>query len=61
MIVTSPAAVSFTVPVMSESTIGEFFGMSGFWRGPVIATVPVCAPPTETWPVGCTVLGCRST
>ncbi|WP_160311669.1 hypothetical protein [Streptacidiphilus melanogenes] len=46
---------------MSESTIGEFFGMSGFWRGPVIATVPVCAPPTETWPVGCTVLGCRST
>ena len=58
--VTSPAVVSFSLPVMSDSTMSLFLGIAGFWRGPSIAMSAVCAPPAFSVPVGITVSFSRS-
>ncbi|QES36011.1 hypothetical protein DEJ48_23680 [Streptomyces venezuelae] len=39
--VTSPAAVSFSLPFMSERIMGLFFLMGGFLRSPCIFRSPV--------------------
>ena len=58
--VTSPGAVSFSVPFMSDSTMAPPLGMAGFSRGPVIAMSAVCAPAAFKVPVGWTESAGRS-
>lgn len=58
--VSSPAAVSFSVPFMSDSTMSPPLGIAGFSRGPVIAMSAVCAPAAFSVPVGWTELAGRS-
>ena len=58
--VTCPAAVSFSVPFMSDSTMAPPLGMAGFSRGPDIARSAVWAPLTFSVPVGWTELAGRS-
>lgn len=58
--VISPAFSSFSMPFMSGSTMGLFFGIGGFCRGPSIGRSPLAAPPTLIVPVGLTVSFSRS-
>src|ERR1700753_1204825 len=59
--VTVPALVSFTLAVMPDSCIGEFFLVAGLLFGPFADRLPVCAPPTAIVPVGVTTFAGRST
>ncbi len=58
--VTSPGAVSFSRPFMSDSFMSPPLGIGGFCRGPSMAMSPVCAPAAFRTPVGRTVFSPRS-
>lgn len=58
--VTCPAAVSFSVPFMSDSVIAPPLGIAGFSRGPCIAMSAVCAPAALRVPDGWTEFAGRS-
>lgn len=58
--VTSPAVVSFSLPVMSDKSIGLPLAIGGLVRGPCMDRSAVCAPATLTVPVGWTVSAARS-
>src|SRR5690349_8506965 len=47
-----PGLVTVNVPVIEKDGKAAFPGTGGFFLGPATVTLPVCAPPRVTLPVG---------